>query len=341
MKYLQPIFSVILGLSLGLLVTAFAGESPMNVLAILGKGAFGTRYDFGMTLFYTTPLIFTGLSVAIAFHAGLFNIGAEGQLVMGALAVGAVGGLFPNVPAWCAPTLAVIASWVGGGAWGFIPGWLRARRGAHEVINTIMLNFVAAGLASYVTVYLLRNPDSQMAETIAVGEGYRLSHFSFFGGDAPVTFAFILALIAALMVWLLLWKTVLGYEIRSVGENESASRAAGINTARARILAMAIAGAVAGMVGVGEVLGNAGRFKLGFSPDYGFIGIAVALLGRNHPIGVVLAAFLFGALHKGTADLDFETENITRDVSFILQAMVILCVSAVGLWDWSKKRKEA
>jgi simple sugar transport system permease protein len=196
---------------------------------------------------------------------------------------------------------------------------------------------VAAGLASYVALYLLKNPDSQNPETRPMGAGYLIHQFGFFGG-APVSAALPLAVGTAFLIWMLLWKTALGFEIRAVGQSESASRVAGIDTGKIRILAMAIAGGLAGLVGIGEVLGNAGKFRLGFSPDYGFLGIAVALLGRNQPLGVVAAALLFGALHKGTADLDMETEHVTRELSLVLQALIILSVSAEGLWSWMKKR---
>lgn len=340
LSFLQPVLAVVFGLAAGLLVTALAGENPLHVLAILARSAFGSAYDIGMTLFYATPLIFTGLSVAIAFQGGLFNIGAEGQLTLGALAAAAVGGLFPNCPWLAAPLLAVVAAFAGGAVWGAIPGWLRSRRGSHEVINTIMLNFVAAGIASWVTLYLLRNPNTQNPETMDIGASYLIPHLKIFG-EAPVSVAFFLALLSAFLVWLLLWRTSLGYEIRAVGQSEPAARAAGIDAGKIRILVMALSGGLAGLVGVGEVLGNAGRFKLGFSPDFGFIGIAVALLARNRPLGVVIAALLFGGLHKGTADLDLETENVTRDLSQILQALVILSVSADGLWDWLKSRRRS
>jgi general nucleoside transport system permease protein len=325
---------------LGLGVTWTAGESPWHVLKILGHGAFGSRYDFGMTLFYSTPLIFTGLSVAIAFHAGLFNIGAEGQLTLGALGAAAVGAIWPGLPWPLAPILATLTAILTGTVWGAIPGWLRARRGSHEVINTIMLNFVAAGLASYVALYLLKNPDSQNPETRPVGAGYLIHQFGMFGG-APVSMALPLAILAAVLVWVLLWRTALGFEIHAVGQSESAARAAGIDAGRIRIIAFSVAGGLAGLVGVGEVLGSAGKFRVGFSPDYGFLGIAVALLGRNQPLGIVAAALLFGALHKGAADLEFETEHVTRELSLILQALIILSVSADGLWNWMKKRGAA
>jgi ABC-type uncharacterized transport system permease subunit len=337
-KILQPVFAVALGLALGLCVTWAAGENPWNVLKILAHSAFGSRDDFGWTLFYTTPLIFTGLSVAVAFHAGLFNIGAEGQLVLGALTAAAVGAVWPGLPRVVAPLTAGLAAICAGALWGAIPGWLRARRGSHEVINTIMLNFIAAGIASYVTLYLLKNPASQNPETRPVGEGYTIYHFGYFG-EAPVSLALPVAILAALGIWIFLWRTPLGFELRAVGQNEAAARSAGIDAGRIRIIAMSLAGGLAGLVGVGEVLGNAGKFKLGFSPEYGFLGIAVALLGRNQPIGILAAALLFGALHKGTSDLDMATDHVTRELSLVLQALIILSVSADGLWSWLKKRK--
>jgi general nucleoside transport system permease protein len=336
-KLLQPVLAVALGLALGLAVTWGAGENPWHVFMILGKGAFGSSYDLGMTLFYATPLIFTGLSVAVAFHGGLFNIGAEGQLTLGALAAAGLGAIWPSLGWPVAPVLAGLAALLAGALWGAIPGWLRARRGSHEVINTIMLNFVAAGLASYVALYLLKNPASQNPETRAVGAGYLIHKFEVFGG-APVSLALPLALGVAFLVWVLLWRTALGFEIRAVGQSESAARAAGIDTGRIRIMAMGIAGGLAGLVGVGEVLGNAGKFRVGFSPEYGFIGIAVALLGRNQPAGVVAAALLFGALHKGAGALDLETERVTQELSLVLQALIILSVSAEGLWSWLQRR---
>jgi general nucleoside transport system permease protein len=336
-RILQPILAVAVGLIVGLAATWLAGENPWHVLKILTRGAFGSGYDLGMTLFYATPLIFTGLSVAVAFQAGLFNIGAEGQLTLGALAAAATGAVWPGVPWPLAPLAGGLAALAAGTAWGAIPGWLRARRGSHEVINTIMLNFVAAGLASYVALYMLKNPDSQNPETRPIGPGYCLSQFGIFGG-APVSMALPLALLAAAAVWVLLRRTVLGFEIQAVGQSEAAARAAGIDPGRIRILAMALAGGLAGLVGVGEVLGNAGKFRVGFSPEYGFMGIAVALLGRNHPVGVVAAALLFGALHKGAAELDLETEHITREVSLVFQALIILSVSAEGAWHWVRLR---
>jgi ABC-type uncharacterized transport system permease subunit len=333
----RSILSALLGLALGLLVVKLVGESPLAVLRILGKGAFGSPYDFGMTLFYATPLVFTGLAVALPFRAGLFNIGAEGQLTLGALAAAAVGVLWPRAP--FAPVVAGLAAFAGGALWGAIPGWLRAKRGSHEVINTIMLNFIASGIASYVTLYWLKNPDSQNPETATIGSGYFLAHLSAFG-DAPVSAALWLALAAALATAFFFNRTSAGFEMRAVGQSELAAETNGISLARARILAMALGGGMAGLVGVGEVLGNAHRFKFEFSPGYGFTGIAVALLARGNPVGILFSALLFGALHKGAADLDMETDKVTRDLSLILEALIILCVSAEGIWDLRFRRKD-
>jgi simple sugar transport system permease protein len=283
-----------------------------------------------MTLFYATPLMFTGFSVAIAFHAGLFNIGAEGQLTVGAMGAALAGALWPGCPRILAPLFAGSAAVLAGAAWGAIPGWLRARRGSHEVINTIMLNFVAIGLTSYITLYVLKNPGTPNPETRAVGTHYEIVQFSMFDG-APVSLALPLALIVAGGLSVLLWRTPLGFELRAVGQSESAARMAGIDASKIRIVALSLAGGLAGLVGVAEVLGNAGRFKVGFSPEYGFMGIAVALLGCNRPAGVIAAALLFGALHKGAASLDLETEKVTREVSLVMQGLMVLCVSAEGL----------
>lgn len=340
LSVLQPVLAVALGILVSLIAVKLIGDSPLLVLKTLWNSAFGSREDLGMTLFYATPLIFTGLSVAVAFQAGLFNIGGEGQLTFGALIAAWIGihfaGLADTTWAGVAPWIAAVGAILAGALWGFIPGWLRAKRGSHEVINTIMLNFVAAGVTSYIALYWLKNPENQNPETALIPQAFMISKFTWFG-DVPLNFAFIIALVTAFLIWILLWRTSLGYEIRAVGDNEEAARRVGIDSSKIRIFAMTLAGGIAGMVGINEVLGNVGKFKVGFSPDYGFIGIAVALLGRNQPLGVIFSALLFGALHKGASDLDLETEKITRDFSLILQALIILAVSAKGFWDYVLK----
>ncbi len=327
---LLSFLGLLVGLSIGLGLTYFAGENPLNVLNVIVKSAFGSRYDLGVTLYYATALICTGLSVSVAFHAGLFNIGAEGQLVMGTLAGALVGVVLPDLPSYVAVPLAILAAILVGGLWGWIPGWLRTSRGSHEVINTIMLNFVAAAISSWLVTSHFQNPGSQSPETPPVAPAYffrawdPMKHWF---DDAPASAAFPFVVLVSIALWIFLWRTPWGFKIRAVGENEDAARTAGIDVDRSRQLAMGLAGALAGLVVVGEVLGGVGKMRLGFSPDFGFIGIAVALLARNHPLGILLTGFLFGALHKGAADLDIETEFVTRDLSSVIQALVIFCVS--------------
>lgn len=340
MKILRPIIATIIALITGLLITSLAGENPINVFLIFAKSGFGTPYDFGMTLTYSMPLILTGLSVAMAFKAKMFNIGAEGQLTMGALAAASVGAIYPSVPSLIAPIFAGICAALAGGIWGGIAGYLKAKRGAHEVIITIMLNFIAAGIASYVTVYLLKDPNTQNPQTLPISKNYVLDTFSFFQG-APVTSSLFLSIIVAILIWIFLYRTPKGYEIRCVGENESASSTAGISISKTQILAMFIAGGLAGLVGVGEILGRSECFKLDFSPGYGFTGIAVAFLARGNPIAIIFSGLLFGALQKGASDLEIHTHNITSDLALVLQALIILAVSADGLWEKILTRKKA
>lgn len=319
------------GLVLALSLTLLAGENPFHILMILLKSSFGSVYDLGMTLFYATPMIFTGLSVAVAFHAGLFNIGAEGQLTVAALSAAAIGVLAPNVPGVLAPLMALVVAVAVAMLWGGLAGYLRAYRGSHEVIVTIMMNFVAAGITSWFALKIIPNPNSQNPETAMVSGNYLLKDFDFVAKlfpDTPVSLALPIAIFLALGLWVFLWKTTKGFELRAVGQNSDAADRAGINVKATQTLAMCLAGGFAGFVALSEVMGSSGQFKIGFSPDYGFIGIAVALLAQNNPILIIFTALLMGALHKGASDLDMETSTITRDFSKILQAFIILGVCA-------------
>lgn len=339
---MKRIVGLILGLCVALSLTLFAGENPFNIFMILMRSAFGSMYDLGLTLSYTTPLIFCGLSVAIGFHAGLFNIGAEGQLTIAVVTAAAVGVLFPNIPFPLAPMVAFAAALLAGGLWGWIAGWLRAYRGSHEVIITIMLNFIAAGLASWFTLQIIPNPNSQSPETAVVSPNYMFKDYDLVARlfpDTPANASLGFAIVFAVVMWIFLWKTPWGFALRAVGSNPEAAHRAGISGKRAQMLAMALAGALAGCVALSEVLGSTGQYRIGFSPDYGFIGIAVALLANNNPLGIIAAAFLMGALHKGASDLDLETSTITRNFSQIIQALIILGVTAQGYWAWINKNK--
>lgn len=336
---MRAFLGLLFGICICLSLTWFAGENPVTVASILFKSAFGSRYDLGLTLFYSTSLIFTGLSVAMAFHSGLFNIGAEGQLTIAALCVAVFGIVFSDLPAPFSILCALLVAILSGGLWGGIAGYLKAKRGSHEVIVTMMLNFIAAGIASWVTLERFRNPDSQNPETVAIGKSYVLKSvdpISLLFVDSPANWSFLLALFCSVGVYWLLFKTKMGFQIRASGFSPRASEFSGINSQRMKILAMILSGALAGFVSINEVLGSSERFKIGFSPEFGFVGIAVALLARNNPIGILASAFLFGALQKGATDLDFETDHITRDFARVIQAIIILSVAAFYFFDFSR-----
>lgn len=326
-------WGALLGLTIAMSLTWLAGENPAHIAMILFRSAFGSSYDLGLTLFYTTPLIFTGLAVAVALRGGLFNIGAEGQLTMAAAAATGCGVLLPHVPFPAAVLLALLAAVLTGMAWGGFAGWMRAYRGSHEVIVTILMNFVAASLASWFVLSVIPNPNSQNPESAMVGAGYQFSSIDPFVKwfpDTGLSLALPVAILLAIVVWIVLQKTAWGFEIRALGQNPDAARRAGVPVEKRWFQLMALSGGLAAGVALSEILGHSGQFKIGFSPDYGFIGVAVALLARGNPLGVLVSAFFMAALHKGASDLDLETATITRDFSKILQALIILGISLRG-----------
>lgn len=329
---LFPLVAVACALLLGALVIAVIGESPIETYRLLLGTAFSWPDGIGYTLFYATPLIFTGLAVAVAFRAGLLNIGAEGQLYVGAFAAAWVGITAPPLHAVVLVPLCALAAIGAGAVWGGIPGLLKARFGSHEVINTIMLNFIAVALVSYFTQYHYRVPGDPIMQTAPIADAARLARLgAFIPGlpeRIPVNLTFLLALACCGLVYVFLWKTTWGYELRATGQNPAAAEYGGISVRRQMVLAMVMSGALAGMVGIHEVLGYRYRYYDGFSANYGFTGIAVALLGRSHPAGVVAAALLFAVIQRGAVPVDAFTRNVSNDIVQILQALVILCVAA-------------
>ncbi|MCX5801895.1 MAG: ABC transporter permease [Candidatus Eisenbacteria bacterium] len=321
-----PVIAVATALLAGAAFIAAIGQSPVVVYGILLRGTFGNFYGLGQVLFKATPLIFTGLSVALAFKAGLFNIGAEGQLYIGAFAVAWVGFTFSGVPGFLLVPLCILAGALGGALWGFIPGYLKARFGTHEVINTIMLNFIAMALTGYLVTYVYFVPETVHTQRIAAqAQIPRLEEFWPVFRGSPVNLSLFLALGAAVAVYLFLWKTKFGFELRATGSNPSAAEYGGISVGSAVITAMTLSGALSGLVGVDFVMGYKHYYEGGFSSGIGFMGIAVALLGRNHPLGVVLAALLFGALSYGGLVVN---AIVPKELVDILQAIVILVVIA-------------
>ncbi len=344
-EVLWPLVAVLAAFVVGGIIILILGDNPLTAYGWLLSSSFGSIKDIGWTLHYATPLIFTGLAVAIAFRCGLLNIGAEGQLYVAAFATAWVGMKFGGVatkvvgegtaiadlPAIVLIPLCILTAVVVGGIWGAIPGILRARFGSHEVINTIMLNFIGIALVSYFTQYYYKVPGDPILQSANIGEAAHIPQLNqfltFIPKDVPLNLSFILAILMCVFIYVFLWKTKWGYELRAVGQNASAAEYGGINPKKQIILAMTLSGALAGMVAIGEVLGTRHNYYDGFSAEWGFLGIAVALLGRNHPLGVFIAAIFFGVLLRGEIFVDAFTAKVSKDLGWVLQAIIILFVA--------------
>jgi simple sugar transport system permease protein len=348
-----PLIAVVAAFLVGGVIVWAVGDSPLVVYQLFFASAFGSVTGLGYTLFYATPLIFTGLAVAIAFKCGLLNIGAEGQLVVAAFATAWVGLMLPGLPAPVVVVLAALGAIIAGGVWAGIPGVLKARFGAHEVITTIMMNFIAAGIVSYLTKYhyqapgdpiLQSMPIAEVKDGVVVGPHIPRLHdlLAPVGADfpavVPTNAAFFLAALMCVVVYVFLWKTKWGYELRAVGVNPSAAEYGGISIKRNIVIAMVLSGMLAGMVGINEVLGYRYRYYDGFSAGYGFTGIAVALLGRNHPLGVFFAAILLGGLTRASLFIDIFTFKVSKDWAEILKAMIILFVACEAVFRFGARR---
>ncbi|MDJ0638275.1 MAG: ABC transporter permease [Paracoccaceae bacterium] len=332
---LIPLISILLAFAISGLVILAIGKDPIEAFRIMVTGALGSSYGWGFTLYYTTNFIFTGLAVAIAFHARLFNIGGEGQATLGGLGVALVLLAVPW-PHWSlALPAAILGAMLFGAAWALIPAYLQAKRGSHIVITTIMFNYIAWALLTYLLVEVLKPAGQQSPESRRFGPGAELPGLSDvlglvgipFSSAAPVNVSFLLAILACYFVWLLLWRTRLGYEIRAYGHSETAAAYAGISATRIIIIAMLISGALAGLMAVNAVMG-AGRLINNSVENAGFIGIAVALMGRSHPVGVFLAALLFGFLYQGGAELALWA-SIPTELIVVIQSLVILFTGAL------------
>jgi general nucleoside transport system permease protein len=333
-----PLFNLALAFAVSAIVLLAIGHSPMQVLALLVKGAFGSATGIGYTLYYATTFIFTGLAVAVAYHCGLFNIGGEGQAMMGGLGAGlAALALGPNASAWLVLPLMVIACMTLGMLWAAIPGALQAWRGSHIVITTIMFNFIASSLLIYLLVGVMKEPGNMSPETRAFGPGAQMpgAHvlLAALGVEwprTPLNASVLLAIAALVGVWLLLWRTQLGYALRAVGSSPHAALYAGIEPKKLIVAAMAISGGLAALVGINEVSGVHGRLIAEFVAGAGFAGIAVSLIGRNHPFGIALSALLFGTLYQGGAELAFEIQGFSREMVFTLQGLIVLFAGAMA-----------
>jgi general nucleoside transport system permease protein len=348
-EILSPLIAVAAAFVVGGIIVLLIGDSPLQTYYQLVGNSFGSLDDLGYTLFYATPLIFTGLAVAVAFRCGLLNIGAEGQLYAAAFMTAWIGiklggtvvdvfgkkedWSWMSLPAFLLIPICIATAILVGGIVGAIPGILKARFGSHEVINTIMLNFIVISMVSYFTQYYYKVPGDPILQTAPIGEAAHIPRISQLipgmSDFVPLSVAFLIAILMCVLAYVFLWKTKWGYELRAVGENPSAAEYGGISPRKQIVIAMAISGGLAGMVAIGEVLGNRYLYYHDFSGEVGFWGIAVALLGRNHPVGVLFAALFFAVLQRGGIFVDIETQYVSKDLVEVLQAIVILFVASL------------
>ncbi|RFC00255.1 sugar ABC transporter permease [Rhizobium leguminosarum bv. trifolii] len=334
---LIPLLNLVVAFLISGFVVWLIGESPLGALSLLLEGSLGSGEGIGLTLFYATSFIFTGLSVAVAIHAGLFNIGSEGQAYVGGLGCALVALSLDNyVPWYVTMPIAVVGAALFGAVAAFIPAWLQAKRGSHIVITTIMFNYIIASLMNYLLVHVLIVPGKMAPETRTFLEGGQLPKLTWlmeiFGaklGAAPLNVSFIIALVMCYVVWLLIWRTKLGFEMRTLGVSPTAASYAGIPYVRIVMIAMMLSGALAGMMALNPVMGASARLQVGFVSGAGFVGIAVSLMGRNHPLGIIFAAILFGILYQGGDWISFEMPNITREMILVIQGLVILFAGAL------------
>ncbi|MDD2341260.1 MAG: ABC transporter permease [Tolumonas sp.] len=331
-----PLVNLLMAFAVSGLLFYYIDINPLDAVKVMWEGSFGNAEGIGFTLYYATGFIFTGLAVAVAYHAGLFNIGGEGQAYVGGLGVGLVCLWFGDkLPLVLLLPLAAIAGGLFGAAWAFIPAYLQAKRGSHIVITTIMFNFIASSLMAYLLVDVLKPASTMAPESAVFAEASWLpkihSVLGLIGIDmpeSPVNVSLLWALLCAVFVWVFLWYTRWGYQIRSVGANVQAAGYAGISYSKVTIMAMALSGMLAGFFALNVIQGELHQIKLNYVEGFGFTGIAVALMGRNHPIGVILASVLFGFLYQGGAELSFEY-GVDRNIVVVLQGLVILFSGAL------------
>ncbi|GIM47867.1 ABC transporter permease [Collibacillus ludicampi] len=327
-----PVVAVVLGLVVGAVLMLILGYNPFNGYVAMFQGIFGSLYNIGETLRMVTPLIFTGLAVAFAFRTGLFNIGVEGQFMIGQLAALYVGIMW-KLPTGIHAAVALLAAMIAGGLWAAIAGFLKARMRIHEVITTIMLNYIALYTSNYVISHFLKS-ETERSKDILPTASLKAPLLSVMFDNARIHWGILISLLFAVIAYWLLFKTVLGYELRAVGFNPHAAEYAGMNVSRNIVLSMAISGMIAAAGGACETLGVYGYMSIaaGFS-GIGFDGIAVALIGANNPFGVILSALLFGGLTYGSNNMQM-VENIPTEIIRVVMALIIFFVAAGGFVKW-------
>lgn len=329
----HSLVSICVAIIVGVIVILVVGENPIVAFRELLKGAFGNKVYFANTISRAVPLVFCGLSVALSQRCGIFNIGAEGQLHLGAMAVAIMGLYVGGLPHLLAIPLLFIAGFVGGAIGGLCVGVLKSRFRISEVIAAIMLNYVFKLFTSWLAAGPFTSRETSV-QTIKLADSLSLSTLV---QNTKLTTGVFIAIAVVAIMWVFLWRTTAGFKLRATGFNGSAAKANGINSNLLMLLTMGLCGGLAGLAGCTEVLGNYHRFIEGFSPSYGFTGIAVAILGRNHPVGVVLTSFLFAVLNSGALRMARVT-NVSSNVVAVIQSLIIIAVAAPEMIRFSKKR---
>jgi simple sugar transport system permease protein len=327
-----PLLNLLSALLVAALVIHLLGESPVESLGILINSAIINPEGLSYTLFYASTFIFTGLAVSIAMKAGLFNIGGEGQMYFGGLGLTlTMLALDHALPGWLLIPAGMLGAAIFGAAWAFIPGYLQAKRGSHVVVTTIMFNFIAADLMNFLINKLVpagqQNPASRVFADAAAMP--RLNTLFPILGDTPLNLSFLIAIAALAIYGVMVWRSPWGYRLRATGLNAHAAHYAGVRISRTIIVAMLVSGALAGLAAVNSIMGSTHYLSLNFPAGAGFIGIAIALMGRQHPVGIFLSSVLFGALIQGGFDLSLEKPNIPQETFIFIQGLIILFCGAM------------
>jgi simple sugar transport system permease protein len=326
MELVYQVVAILFAFITGAAVLYVTGYSPVEAYTAMARGAFGDVFGIGQTLMQATPIIFTSIAFLVSYKAGLFNIGAEGQFLIGAIAAAVVGIYLEGLPWIIHAPFTLIAGMVAGGLWGFIPALLKTRFEAHEVITTMMLSYVAQFLTSYLVNYPFKAP-GWVSQTVRLPASAELARIL---PPTQLSAGIFIAVALVAVVWFLLKRTILGYELRAIGFNPTAAENAGIKINRGVIISLVLSGAIAGLGGAVEIMGVHKRFIDGFSPGYGWDGLAVALVGGLNPVGSMLASILFGALRSGGMIMARST-GVPLDINILLQGLVILFVAAPAL----------
>ncbi|MGJ7915843.1 ABC transporter permease [Massilia sp. LXY-6] len=331
--FVLPILNLLSALLVAALVIHLLGESPLESMGILINSAIVNPEGLAYTLFYASTFIFTGLAVSIAMQAGLFNIGAEGQMYVGGLGLTlAMLAFDAHLPAWLLIPVGMLGAALFGGLWAFLPGYLQAKRGSHVVVTTIMFNFIAASLMNFLIVkYMIpegeQNPASRVFSSAAAMP--LLNAWFPALGDTPLNISFLIAIVALVIYGVAVWRSSWGYKLRATGLNAHAAHYAGVKISRTIIVTMLVSGALAGLAAVNSVMGSTHYLSLNFPAGAGFVGIAIALMGRQHPVGIFLSSVLFGALIQGGFDLSLEKPNIPQETFIFIQGLIILFCGAM------------